>query len=83
MRCAGSVLLTLPKRGRPDVGPKASGSAGVQLAFRVAPPDAKTCYRDLLQEQVDILEAPRDRDYGHRTFFKDPAGNILESYADI
>jgi catechol-2,3-dioxygenase len=38
----------------------------------------------LLEKQVEIIEAPRDEGYGHRTlFFKDPEGNILEIYADI
>jgi hypothetical protein len=33
---------------------------------------------------VEILEAPRDQAYGHRTFFfKDPEGNILEIDVDI
>ena len=80
---AGSVLLTLRPRGRTYDGP-ASLSAGVQLAFRVAPSDVQSCYDELLQKGVEILEPPRDHDYGHRTlFFKDPEGNILEIYADL
>jgi len=81
---AGAVLLTLRKRGRPYDGPLSRGSAGAQLAFRVAPHEVETWHTELLKKQVEILEPPRDRDYGHRTlFFKDPAGNILEIYADI
>ena len=81
---AGPVLLTLRKRGRPYDGPKAYGSAGVQLAFRVAPQEVQEWFGELLQKDVNILEPPRDWDYGHRTlFFKDPEGNILEIYADI
>jgi lactoylglutathione lyase len=80
----GAVLLTLRKRGRPYDGEKHPDSAGVQLAFRVAPPEVEDCYHELLQKQVEIIQAPRDQDYGHRTlFFKDPEGNILEIYADI
>ena len=80
----GSVLLTLRPRGRLYDGPERKGSAGVQLAFRVAPPEVETWYRALLQKQVEILEPPRDWDYGHRTlFFRDPEGNILEIYAEI
>lgn len=80
----GAVLLTLRPRGRPYDGPGITGSAGVQLAFRVAPPDVQSWYMELLQKEVEILEPPRDQDYGHRTlFFKDPEGNILEIYADI
>ena len=81
---AGAVLLTLRKRGRPYDGPSLRDTAGVQLAFRVTPPEVGAWYDELLQKQVEILEPPRDWDYGHRTlFFKDPEGNILEIYADI
>lgn len=80
----GASLLTLRPRGRPYDGGKKSGSAGVQLAFRVFPDEVDACHRELMDKQVDILEAPRDWDYGHRTlFFRDPEGNILEIYADI
>ena len=80
----GSVLLTLRERGRSYDGPKATGGAGVQLAFRVAPSEVETCYRELLQKGVAILQEPRDLDYGHRTlFFNDPEGNILEIFADL
>jgi catechol 2,3-dioxygenase-like lactoylglutathione lyase family enzyme len=81
---AGAVLLTLRQRGRPYDGQSHRGSAGVQLAFRVAPHKVNEWHAELLQKQVEILEPPRDRDYGHRTlFFRDPDGNILEIYADI
>jgi lactoylglutathione lyase len=80
----GGVLLTLRPRGRAYDGAKAPGSAGVQLAFRVAPSEVDSCYRELVARQVQILEEPRVQDYGHRTlFFKDPDGNILEIYADV
>jgi catechol 2,3-dioxygenase-like lactoylglutathione lyase family enzyme len=81
---AGPVLLTLRPRGRAYDGPTIRGSAGVQLAFRVEPPEVERWHRELLQKQVEILEPPRDREYGHRTlFFKDPEGNVLEIYAEI
>jgi catechol-2,3-dioxygenase len=80
---AGAVLLTLRPRGRRYDGP-ASPGASVQLAFRVVPSDVESSYNELLQKGVEILEPPRDHDYGHRTlFFKDPEGNILEIYAEI
>ena len=81
----GAVLLTLRSRGRPyDGPPKAAGSAGVQIAFCVAPQEVYEWHTILREKQVDILEPPRDQEYGHRTlFFKDPEGNILEVYADI
>lgn len=80
----GASLLTLRKRGRPYDGPATQGSAGVQLAFRVAPSEVDACYEELLRHNVPILEPPRTQDYGHRTlFFKDPENNILEIYADV
>ena len=80
---AGTILLTLRRRGRSYDGPTPRG-AGVQLAFRVEPHEVNDWHAKLLQERVEILEPPRDQDYGHRTlFFKDPEGNILEIYADI
>src|SRR5205823_7906336 len=80
----GATLLTLRRRGRPYDGESTAGSAGVQLAFRVAPAEVDACYAELAEKQVDILEEPRDTDYGHRNlFFRDPEGNILEIYADI
>lgn len=80
----GSVLLTLRRRGRPYDGGKLPGTASVQLAFRVAPAEVDSCYQELIQKQVEILEEPRDREFGHRTlFFRDPEGNVLEIYAEI
>ena len=80
----GAVLLTLRKRGRSYDGEKHPHSASVQLAFRVALQEVDQCYAELLHMQVEILEPPRDQDYGHRTlFFKDPEENILEIYADF
>ena len=81
---AGTVLLTLRRRGRSYDGSGAPGSAGVQLAFRVSPADVDACYEELIKIKVEVLEEPRDQDYGHRSlFFKDPEGNILEVYAGI
>ncbi|MFL5732808.1 MAG: VOC family protein [Chloroflexia bacterium] len=87
---AGATLLTLRKRGRPYDGPSAPGSAGVQLAFRVAPGEVDACHAELLAKGANIVQEPHsyrygDNDeYGHRTiFFKDPEGNILEIYADL
>ena|SRR5436190_4717276 len=80
----GATLLTLRKHGRPYDGAKLPNTAGVQLAFRVAPSEVADCYQELLAKDVPILDPPRDMEYGHRTlFFKDPEGNILEIYADI
>lgn len=79
----GGVLLTLRPRGRSYDG-EGAGGANVQLAFRVAPDDVARCYAELLAHNVEIIEAPMDKRFGHKTlFFKDPEGNILEIYADI
>lgn len=82
---AGSVLLTLRSRARSyDGPPRAPDTAGVQLAFRVEPEEVDDWHNQLREKGVEILEPPRDQDYGHRTlFFRDPEGNILEIYADI
>jgi catechol 2,3-dioxygenase-like lactoylglutathione lyase family enzyme len=81
---AGAVLLTLRRRGRPYDGQIPGDSAGVQLAFRVEPQEVDKWHSELLKKQAQIVEPPRDWDYGHRTlFFKDPEGNILEIYAEI
>jgi catechol-2,3-dioxygenase len=81
----GSVLLALRHRDRPYDGPSFQPrSAAVQLAFRVAPAEVETCHTELRERDIDILEPPTDKEYGHRTlFFKDPEGNVLEIYADI
>jgi len=84
----GSVLLTLSQRGRPFEGPHIpKESASVQLAFRVTPGEVYICYNELLDQYVDIIAPPTDKDmkyWKHRTlFFKDPEGNILEIYADV
>jgi glyoxylase I family protein len=84
----GSVLLTLAQRGRPFEGPPVpDGSATVQLAFRVTPQDVFSCYDELMEKNVEIIEPPTDKDityWKHRTlFFKDPENNILEIYAEI
>jgi lactoylglutathione lyase len=79
----GATLLTLRRRGRPYDGEGGAG-ASLQLAFRVAPDEVEPCYQELLAHDVEIIEAPMDKAWGHRTlFFKDPEGNILEIYAEI
>jgi len=86
----GATLLTLRRRGRDYDGPGTPGSAGVQMAFRVAPEEVDTYFEELLDKGVPVLQEPltyrfgHDNEFGHRTiFFKDPEGNILEIYADI
>ena len=87
----GSLLLTLSKRERPFVGPPLPDhSAAVQLAFRVTPQEVQSCYEELQEKHVEIVQPPQIIDrrawkyWKHRTlFFKDPEGNLLEIYADI
>lgn len=79
----GSSLLTIRRRGRVYDGGAPNG-AGVQLAFRVTPDEVEACWRELVEAGVEILDAPKDENYGHRTlFFRDPERNVLEIYADI
>lgn len=85
----GSVLLALRPRGLAAVGgrsfdgPGAPGSAGLQLAFRVAPSEVETCHADLCARGVEVLDPPTDQPWAHRTlFFRDPEGNLLEIYAE-
>jgi catechol 2,3-dioxygenase-like lactoylglutathione lyase family enzyme len=83
----GSSILTLRPRG-PWLtwhdGAKSPGSAAIQLAFLVDPAQVDECHAELLDKGVEILDPPRDQDFGHRTlFFRDPEANIIEIYAEI
>ena len=82
----GQILALRPRTKWPvtDDGPIPSGSASVQLAFRVAPLDFDACHHELLAANVKILRAPTDLpDWRHRTlFFSDPEHNVLEIYAE-
>ena len=84
---AGSGALTLRPRGPWlgwNDGPNVPGSASVQLAFRVAAGDVDACHAELLENEVEIVEPPKDQKFGHRTlFFRDPEGNVMEIYAEI
>lgn len=84
----GSCLLTLRPRGQGlawQDGPTVSGSASVQLAFRVPPPAVEEWHGELIAKGVEILSPPKDLpSWRHRTlFFRDPEGNIIEIYAEI
>ena len=84
----GAGLLTLRPRGRwavCDDGASVPGSAAVQLAFRVPPPQVDACHAELVAKGVPILREPTDLpDWRHRTlFFRDPEGNVMEIYAEI
>lgn len=82
---AGNLFLGLRSRGRKYDGPQIPGkSASIQLSFRVPPADVDIAYQTLNAKGVDVIEAPTNQDFTHRTlFFHDPENNIIEIYADI
>ena len=64
--------------------PVPSGTAAVQLAFRVPVPMVDRCADELMRQGVPVVSPPTDRDFGHRTlFFRDPDGNLIEIYAEL
>lgn len=81
----GAMILGLRPRGHPYDGPGIEGSsAAVQLSFRVPPADVDIAHQTLKVKGIDVIEAPTNQDWGHRTlFFADPENNIIEIYADI
>jgi catechol 2,3-dioxygenase-like lactoylglutathione lyase family enzyme len=85
----GTALLTLRPRGTDPAGDHdgaaVSGSAAVQLAFRVPPSAVDACHAELVAKGVSIVREPTDIPHArHRTlFFRDPEGNLLEIYAEI
>lgn len=81
---AGAIVLALRPRNRPYDAPAEGKSGNVQLAFRVPPTDVERLYNELESKDVEMLEPPKDKGYGHHTFFfRDPEGNILEIFADV
>jgi catechol 2,3-dioxygenase-like lactoylglutathione lyase family enzyme len=77
------LALSRPHRTAKDA-PTPTGSASLQLAFRVGVDDVDRCADELLRHGVDLLEPPTNQPFGHRTlFFRDPDGNLLEVYAEI
>jgi catechol 2,3-dioxygenase-like lactoylglutathione lyase family enzyme len=81
----GSNVLALSRPGwTKDDAPVPSGTAALQLAFRVPPAGVARCAEELARKGEAILSPPTDRPFGHRTlFFRDPDGNLLEIYAEI
>ena len=81
----GTLFLGLRPRGRPYDGPEiADASATIQLSFRVPPADVDIAYQTLKDKGIDVIEAPTDQDWTHRTlFFADPENNVIEVFADI
>lgn len=83
-RIGGNTLtLARPSRTASDA-PIPVGSASLQLAFKVAPPEVDACAAELQRRGVTLFSPPTDQSFGHRTlFFRDPDGNLLEIYAEI
>jgi catechol 2,3-dioxygenase-like lactoylglutathione lyase family enzyme len=78
-----TLALARPRRFADDA-PIPPGTAALQLAFRVSPPEVDQCADELMRKGVELLSPPTDQDFGHRTlFFRDPDGNLLEVYAEI
>jgi catechol 2,3-dioxygenase-like lactoylglutathione lyase family enzyme len=78
-----TLALARPSRTAADA-PTPDGSASLQLAFKVSPPEVDQCADELVRQGVNLLSPPTDQVFGHRTlFFRDPDGNLLEVFADI
>ena len=78
-----TLALARPSRTAADV-PTPTGSASLQLAFKVSALQVDRCADELVRQGVALLSPPTDQDFGHRTlFFRDPDGNLLEVFADI
>lgn len=81
----GGFFFGLRPRGRAYDGPTLpDSSAAVQLSFRVPPADVDLAHETLKARDIEVIEAPTNQDWPHRTlYFKDPENNILEIFADI
>lgn len=80
---ANILALAIPKLIADDE-PTPSGSASLQLAFKIPAENLDLCAAELKEHGLEIVSPPTDREFGHRTlFFRDPAGNLLEVYAEI
>ena len=78
-----TLALARPRLTAADA-PTPNGSASLQMAFKVSPPEVDQCAEELVRRGVDLLSPPTDQVFGHRTlFFRDPDGNLLEVFAEI
>jgi catechol 2,3-dioxygenase-like lactoylglutathione lyase family enzyme len=78
-----TLALAKPRLTAADV-PTPSGSASLQLAFKVSAAEVDQCADELVRQGVSLLSPPTDQAFGHRTmFFRDPDGNLLEVFAEI
>jgi len=81
----GENTLALARHSRTAKdAPIPSGSASMQLAFKVPVPDVDRCANELSAKGVTLLSPPTNLPFGHRAmFFRDPDGNLLEIYAEL
>ncbi|MET4256967.1 catechol 2,3-dioxygenase-like lactoylglutathione lyase family enzyme [Bradyrhizobium sp. S3.12.5] len=80
---SNTLALARPSRTAADP-PTPTGSASLQLAFRVSAAEVDACADELVRQGVALLSPPTNQPLGHRTlFFRDPDGNLLEIYAEI
>lgn len=78
-----TLTLARPSRTAADA-PVPSGTAALQLAFKVSMAEVDQCADELRRHGVELVSPPTDQDFGHRTvFFRDPDGNLLEVFAEI
>ncbi len=78
-----TLALAVPTLTAGDA-PTPTGSASLQLAFKVPVAEVDRCADELARQGVALVSPPTDRPFGHRTlFFRDPDGNLLEVFADI
>ncbi|WP_208753137.1 VOC family protein [Bradyrhizobium genosp. SA-3] len=80
---SNTLALARPSRTAADA-PTPSGSASLQLAFKMSATEVDACADELVRQGVALLSPPTNQAFGHRTlFFRDPDGNLLEVYAEI
>ena len=78
-----TLALARPRLTAADA-PTPSGSASLQLAFKVSKQQVDQCADELVSQGFELLAPPTDQVFGHRTlFFRDPDGNLLEVFAEI
>ncbi|OKO67295.1 VOC family protein [Bradyrhizobium sp. AS23.2] len=80
---SNTLALARPSRTAADA-PTPTGSASLQMAFKVSAAEVDQCADELARQGVAPLSPPANQSFGHRTlFFRDPDGNLLEVYAEI
>ncbi|MGY4287722.1 catechol 2,3-dioxygenase-like lactoylglutathione lyase family enzyme [Bradyrhizobium sp. LM2.7] len=77
----GSNTLALATPGRTATdAPFPTGSAALQLAFKVSAAEVDQCADELVRQGVALLSPPTNQSFGHRTlFFRDPHGQSFGS----